>query len=302
MASLRARNPFATARAAREVINGIWLLGSHRVNFYAIAEGRSVTLVDAGFYGHLRYLTEWLAATGRSIGDVEAIVITHGHADHLGFAGDFDRRGVPVYVHERDLEVARTTRVRRPPVRMRRNLWRPSTARMLAEGALDSVFTQPPVPGARSFRGDQQLDVPGRLRAVHVPGHSPGNCSLHHPALDAMFTGDTLMTLDPMFGGEGPLVFSEHPRNDALCLDNLALLRPFASARLLPAHGEPDTTRGALGAAIAHARIAKPGRAGRCSSPPSGTSETPATSRRLPSSTEVPSGPTRCPEETPRSR
>lgn len=302
MAALNPRNPFATARTGREVVDGIWLLGSHRVNFYAIAEGKSVTLVDAGFYGHLRYLNDWLAATGRSVGDVEAIVITHGHADHLGFAGDFDRRGVPVYVHEQDLDMARTTKVRRPPVRMRRNLWRPSALRMLAEGALDSVFTQPPVPGARSFGGDEQLDVPGRLRAVHVPGHSPGNCTLHHPGRDAMFTGDTLMTLDPMFGGEGPIVFSEHPRNDQLCLDNLTLLRPYASAALLPAHGEPDTTRGALGAAIARARIARPGRAGRRSLRSAGTSGTPATSRHLPSSTGAPSGPTRCPEETPRSR
>jgi glyoxylase-like metal-dependent hydrolase (beta-lactamase superfamily II) len=72
-----------------------------------------------------------------------------------------------------------------------------------------------------------------------------------------MFTGDTLMTRDPMFGGEGPLVFSEHPAKDELCLANLQLLRPFASAGLLPAHGEPDPTVGALGAAITRARIAK---------------------------------------------
>jgi hypothetical protein len=59
-----------------------------------------------------------------------------------------------------------------------------------------------------------------------------------------------------MFGGEGPLVFSGHPGNDELCLTNLHLLRPYASAGLLPAHGEPDTATGAFGTAITHARIA----------------------------------------------
>ena len=70
-----------------------------------------------------------------------------------------------------------------------------------------------------------------------------------------MFTGDTLMTRDPMFGDEGPVVFSEDPANDEMCLANLALLTPYETAALLPAHGEPDTSPGAVGKAITAARI-----------------------------------------------
>lgn len=48
----------------------------------------------------------------------------------------------------------------------------------------------------------------------------------------------------------GPVVFSEDPANDSVCLANLALLRPYETAALLPAHGEPDTSPGAVGQAI----------------------------------------------------
>ncbi len=110
MTPLLTRNRFARPRTPTEIVDGVWLLGSHRVNFYAILDGRSITLVDAGLYGHLRYLHQWLAATNRTMQDIEAIVITHAHPDHVGFAGDFDRRGVPVYVHEQDLAITQTTK------------------------------------------------------------------------------------------------------------------------------------------------------------------------------------------------
>jgi glyoxylase-like metal-dependent hydrolase (beta-lactamase superfamily II) len=250
-----ARNPFATARVPTEILPGITLLGSRRVNFYALTEGRGVTLVDCGFYGHLRYLEGWLEQTGRKLTDIEAVVITHGHADHLGFASIFEALGVPVFVPEPDLAFARSTQARLPPVRLRRSLWRPSCLRLVLEATLDGVFTQPPVRAALGYSPSATLDVPGRLQAIHVPGHSAGNCSLYFPAAGAVFSGDSLMTRDPMLGSEGPLVFAEHPAKNQAAFASLSRLRPFADAALLPAHGEPWPERGALGRALGNARI-----------------------------------------------
>src|SRR5262245_24274419 len=103
---IRAVNRFARPRPAREIADGVTLLGSRRVNFFAIAEGRALTLIDCGFRGHWRYLQAWLSATGRTIGNIEAIVLTHGHADHVGFAQDLANVGVPVYLHRADVAFA----------------------------------------------------------------------------------------------------------------------------------------------------------------------------------------------------
>jgi glyoxylase-like metal-dependent hydrolase (beta-lactamase superfamily II) len=83
-------------------------LGSSLVNSYLIEEGGLVTIVDAGLPGYWSDLNRELAAMGRSLDDVRAVVLTHGDTDHIGFAERIHReRGVPVFVHELDAARAR---------------------------------------------------------------------------------------------------------------------------------------------------------------------------------------------------
>jgi glyoxylase-like metal-dependent hydrolase (beta-lactamase superfamily II) len=248
-------NPFARVRPAAEVLPGVYALGSRRVSFYAVVHDRRVTLIDCGFYGHRRYLDRWLRGAGLGVSDLEAVVITHGHADHLGFAATLSDIGVPVLVPQGDLEKARTTAVRPPPKRLKRRIFHPRCLALVFEATCDFVQLQPAVEKALGYAPNDVLDVGGGLQAIEVPGHSPGNCTLVSERLGAAFTGDSLMTLDPMFGETGPVVFSEDPARDEECLASLARLEPFGDMALLPAHGEPWTAPGSLRSAIGQARI-----------------------------------------------
>ena len=72
------------------------------INSYLVEEGGEITLVDAGLSGLWNSLPAELGAMGRQIEDVRAIVLTHGHSDHIGFAERGRReRGWPVSIHER---------------------------------------------------------------------------------------------------------------------------------------------------------------------------------------------------------
>ena len=253
-APVRPRNRFAQPRTASDVLPGVILLGTRRVNFYAVTEGRAITLIDCGFDGHWRYLHQWLDVSGHTLGDIEAVVLTHGHADHVGFAQRLGNQGIPVHLHADDAAFASSAKGRRPPQRLRRNLWRPSVLQLLGEATLDGVFSQEPLRDPHTFTDGMVLDVPGRLEVIAVPGHSAGSVALHHRATETLFTGDALMTRDPMLGHEGPLVFAEHTRRTPMALEALRRLEPYGDTALLPAHGEPLTTHGSTRDAITQAR------------------------------------------------
>ena len=72
-----------------------------------VRAGNMQLLVDAGISG--KKAEERLARHGRSIREVDALLITHDHRDHAGCMGIFNRKfGLPVHVTEKTLETARS--------------------------------------------------------------------------------------------------------------------------------------------------------------------------------------------------
>ena len=92
-----------------ELASGIWRLGTELVNWYLVEDGGRLTVVDAGAPKYRPQLDTALTRLGRSLGDVAAIVLTHAHSDHTGFAERLrTETSVPVYVHTDDESLAAT--------------------------------------------------------------------------------------------------------------------------------------------------------------------------------------------------
>src|SRR5262245_31104800 len=89
-------------------IRGIHRVGDDIVNVYLIEDSGSITIVDAGVSGYWKLLPAALVEMGRSLEDVRAILLTHGHSDHIGFAERArSEKGWPVLVHDADAALAR---------------------------------------------------------------------------------------------------------------------------------------------------------------------------------------------------
>jgi glyoxylase-like metal-dependent hydrolase (beta-lactamase superfamily II) len=69
-----------------EIAAGVRRFGSRYLNRYLIEEGGRLTLLDAGLSGYWRGLLGELEAIGRGMEDIDAVLLTHSHTDHLGIA------------------------------------------------------------------------------------------------------------------------------------------------------------------------------------------------------------------------
>jgi glyoxylase-like metal-dependent hydrolase (beta-lactamase superfamily II) len=231
-----------------EVADGIHRFGTRMVNWYLIERGGGLTLVDAGMRGYWPQLERALGALGRKVDEVEAVVLTHAHADHVGFAHQVKANSdATVWVHEGDAEPGMR---RFPPFRL---YLRPTAWPLLAHGLRNGLLATPDAAEVRTFGDGDVLEVPGRPRVRHLPGHTRGNCALYLPDASVVFSGDALVTFDPYRRRRGPrlLIKGVNEDNDQAraSLDQLADLNAHI---LLPGHGEP--WRDGVAAAVAEAR------------------------------------------------
>jgi glyoxylase-like metal-dependent hydrolase (beta-lactamase superfamily II) len=178
-------------------------IGSDVVNSFLVEEAGAVTIIDAGLPGQWNELLAELAAMGRSIDDVRAVLLTHGDTDHIGFAARIHREhGVPILVHEADAARARgevtKAMIGWGPVRIR------PLAGFLWYSARRGGLRPPPVREIEALEDGATLDLPGSPRVVGMPGHTPGSVAFHVPSVDAVFVGDAMTTRSVLTGDTGP--------------------------------------------------------------------------------------------------
>ena len=238
------------------VADGIHRIEDAYTNWYLIEQDGQLTVVDAGVPRSWQSLHDALRQLGRSASDIAAVVLTHAHFDHLGFAErartTFD---VPVYVHENDVPLTRhplqyghersrayyvLTQVRALPI--------------LASLTAARAWWPDPVKSVVRYR-DGALPVPGTPLVVASAGHTLGHCALHLPERDVLIAGDAIVTLDPYTAKTGPRIVARAATADsARALDALDALAATGARTVLVGHGEP--WRDGAEAAVERARAA----------------------------------------------
>ena len=171
-----------------DVDNNVWIVG----------DDSEVVIIDAAHSAK-----PILDAVGDRT--VKAIVLTHGHNDHITVAPELSKEtGAPILLHPGDTM-----------------LWK-ETHPDVTPGNLDD---------------GQEIDVAGTsLKVINTPGHSPGSAVIYAPELGVLFSGDTLFQGGPGATGRS---FSSFPKIIESIKEKIFVLDP--ETKVYTGHGDGTT-------------------------------------------------------------
>jgi glyoxylase-like metal-dependent hydrolase (beta-lactamase superfamily II) len=160
------------------------------VNVFAIeTPGRGWTLVDTGLYLSAGKIKHWAESHFGKGAKPEAIVLTHGHFDHVGAVKDLlEHWSVPVYAHPDEFPYL-TGHAKYPP---------PDAS--VGGGLMAAMAPLYPRTSADLNGRVQPLPADGSVptlpgwRYLHTPGHAPGHSSLYREEDKVLLPGDAFCT------------------------------------------------------------------------------------------------------------
>ncbi len=151
---------------------------------------------------------------------LSALLLTHGHYDHIGDGARIQKMGIEIYGHEADRHFFENPEIMRP------YLYPPDM--VLDPMKLDHVVED-----------GTELELMGQTIEVrHVPGHCPGNVLFYFPNLGAAFVGDALFA--------GSIGRTDLPGGDFSTLERSIKEKIYTlsdETKVFPGHG-PATTVG----------------------------------------------------------
>lgn len=154
-------------------------LGTNKRSVYTtLIKGNKNCLIDTGTANNFNDIKSFCEEEGVEINDIDIIINTHCHADHIGSNYLFKKANsnIILYAH----------RLAKPYIE-----------------DLEKQYKERPVPGFfdlisgsnkvdKALEDGDVIDIGMKLQIIHTPGHSKGSISIFIPEKDVLITGDAV--------------------------------------------------------------------------------------------------------------
>lgn len=200
--------------------------GSH---VYVIKGTNKNVMIDTGMTANFTLLTQRLGEIGLAQSDINLIILTHEHFDHIGATTFFF-----------DTAIVCAHRLAANKIELQDEF---------VTGNKYNNVPCKPFHAHMWLENDTLIELGNhRLRAVHTPGHTSGCLCLYEPDERLLFTGDTVFA-----GGTLSGIFTSGNISDYM--NSLLRLSTLRVDEFYPGHGWPSTTpESDMRAAVGQAR------------------------------------------------
>jgi hydroxyacylglutathione hydrolase len=198
-----------------------------------VLKGDGIIVVDCGEPNKGAVFARSLEKIGISLQDVKLVILTHGHWDHIGSAGEIKSlTGAVLAMH-------------RAEVHWLENSLKPLSPGITAWGRVFNMlhnifmpFIKVPPVKVDLVLDDEGLSladfgIPGRV--VYTPGHSSGSVTVLLDTGEA-FVGDLAMNKFPLRLSPGLPIFADDP---SAVISSWRKLIKLGASTVYPAHGKP---------------------------------------------------------------
>jgi glyoxylase-like metal-dependent hydrolase (beta-lactamase superfamily II) len=175
--------------------------GLYPPNVYMIL-GERVAIIDTGYNQTHDINTRSVYLGGLGDPQVQTIILTHRHIDHVGGASSLHRKTkAPIVAHANE--------------------------KTFIEDQLEGIKLH------QTVEDNEIIDIGNfTLQIIHTPGHTMGSICILIKEMGVLFTGDTIM-------GFGTSVINPDEGDMGLFLDSLNKLLEVDCNTILPGHGNP---------------------------------------------------------------
>jgi glyoxylase-like metal-dependent hydrolase (beta-lactamase superfamily II) len=183
---------------------------ANNCNTYLIHSPQKTILIDPGHAAYFDHVRHGLGQMGLTTDDVDLVIATHAHPDHIEAVGFFDRSATLFALHEAE--------------------WR--LVEEMGPYLQTSMNVDPGTLAPDFFLQEGELAVGDiTLNVYHTPGHAPGAVTLFWSTKKALFTGDLIF--------RGGLGRADLPGGDGRQLKaSIKRMAGIDAAWLLSGHGD----------------------------------------------------------------